>query len=53
MFTIKEVAAELKISARTVWKMIRAGEIQSARIGKQYRIPANELARLKMPTQSK
>ena len=44
-FTVQEVAANLKVSPRTVRRLIVAGELKPIRVGQQLRINATELAR--------
>lgn len=51
MYTIQEVADELKLSRMKVWRMVRAGEIKSVRFGTAYRIPDEEVERIKTPVQ--
>jgi excisionase family DNA binding protein len=36
--TPAEVADQLRVSAMTVYRLIKAGELRAARIGKSYRI---------------
>ena len=45
VFTILEVAEQLSLSRRTIYNLIRAREIPAIKIGGQYRIPADALAR--------
>lgn len=42
-YTAKELADILKIKKSTVYEMIKRGEIRSVKIGKQLRIPAEEI----------
>ena len=44
--TVKEFAAELRVSRWTVQRMIDAGQIHSVKIGKSRRIPWAELPRV-------
>ena len=44
-FTIPEVAERLLVSRRTIYNLIRTRDIPSIKIGGQYRIPADALAR--------
>ncbi len=43
LITVREAASFLRISARTVYRLIESGQIGAVRIGKQWRIPANDL----------
>jgi excisionase family DNA binding protein len=43
LVTVREAASFLRISARTVYRLIEAGEIGAVRIGKQWRIPMSDL----------
>lgn len=43
LLTVPEVATYLKISARTVYRLIEQGELIAYRIGKQWRLPQDEL----------
>lgn len=49
LYTPKETQAFLKISPSTLTRMIKKGLIQTAKIGKQYRITGKELLRLISP----
>ena len=42
-FTVKEVAAKLKISIRTVRELIKSDKLPASRIGKEYRIRESDL----------
>lgn len=44
--TTQELAEVLGVDPKTVRRYIEAGEITATRIGRQYRIPADEFARL-------
>ncbi len=39
LVTVREAANFLRISARTVYRLIESGQISAVRIGKQWRIP--------------
>ncbi len=43
LITVREAASYLRISARTVYRLIESGQIGAVRIGKQWRIPAGDL----------
>jgi len=41
--TVSEVAALLRVSNMTVYRLIRSGELPALRVGKSYRIRAADL----------
>ncbi len=43
LITVREAASYLRISARTVYRLIESGQIGAVRIGKQWRIPVTDL----------
>ena len=43
LVTVREAAGYLRISARTVYRLIESGQIGAVRIGKQWRIPSADL----------
>ena len=43
LVTVREAANFLRISARTVYRLIDSGQIEAVRIGKQWRIPLSDL----------
>ena len=43
--TVSEVAALLRISTMTVYRLISAGELPAARIGRSFRLRADDLDR--------
>ncbi len=43
LVTVREAADFLRISARTVYRLIESGQMGAVRIGKQWRIPVSEL----------
>ena len=47
LYTIEEVAKELKISEITVRRMIQYGVLKAVKIGVQWRIPQDEVDRVK------
>lgn len=49
VYTPKEAQALLKVSPSTMTRMIKAGLIRTARVGKQYRILGKELLRVISP----
>ncbi len=42
-FTVAEVAAILRVSNMTVYRLIKAGELRAARVGKSYRIREDDV----------
>lgn len=44
LFSIKEVAAYLKVSQRLVRKMIASGELEAMKVGREWRIPIDAIA---------
>ena len=49
VYTHEETQELLKVSSSTVTRMIKKGLIQSAKVGKQYRIMGKELLRILSP----
>jgi excisionase family DNA binding protein len=43
LITVREAASFLRISARTVYRLIESGQIGAVRIGKQWRIRTADL----------
>ena len=41
--TVSEVADLMRVSSMTVYRLIKAGEIRAARVGKSYRIRENDV----------
>ncbi|MEO0260575.1 MAG: helix-turn-helix domain-containing protein [candidate division WOR-3 bacterium] len=51
--TVEEVAELLRVSTRTVQRLLKEGGLPGVRIGRQWRIPRAELlAHLKVPTRA-
>lgn len=48
-YTVEEVAEMFRISKMTVYRMVRAGEIKSIRIGTLIRIPVDTIQTLTQP----
>ena len=46
LYSIKETAALLEVSTRTVARWIDAGTLKAFQIGGRWRVPAGEIARL-------
>jgi len=47
MFSIADVASLFGISKTTVRRKIKAGEIKAIKVGRQYRVPLEEVLRIK------
>jgi excisionase family DNA binding protein len=43
--TVAEVAALMRVSTMTVYRLIRAGELASVRVGKSYRLREDDVDR--------
>ncbi len=43
LVTVREAAKYMRVSARTVYRLIESGQISAVRIGKQWRIPSQDL----------
>lgn len=43
--TVRELAAELRISLRTAYTLVRTGQIPAVRVGSQLRVPRHALER--------
>lgn len=41
--TVAEVAQDMRVSTMTVYRLIKSGELAAVRVGKSYRIRANDL----------
>jgi excisionase family DNA binding protein len=46
LLTVTEVAAMLRVSKMTIYRMVHAGRLPSLRVGQSYRIPAEAAAAL-------
>jgi excisionase family DNA binding protein len=46
LYTVDEVAAQLKVHPRTIRRKIRSGEISALKVGKQYRIHRDHVLKL-------
>ena len=51
-YTIPEAAAKLRVHENTLYNMVRRKEIEHYKIGKQIRISAAELEKLKIPAEN-
>ncbi len=45
LLTVREVADALRVSTMTVYRLIKAGDLPCTRVGKGYRIRAEDLDR--------
>lgn len=43
LLTVAEVADLLRVSNMTVYRLVKAGQMGAIRVGKNYRIPQNDL----------
>lgn len=50
LLTVKEVAAVLRVSPQTVYKMVGRGELPAYRIGSGWRFDADKIALMHSPT---
>ncbi|BBE21487.1 hypothetical protein MN0502_03700 [Arthrobacter sp. MN05-02] len=41
LYTVAEVAAMMRVSKMTVYRLVQAGTINSIRFGRSYRVPQN------------
>ena len=42
--TVAEVAAQMRVSKMTVYRLVHAGELESVRVGRSFRVPENAVA---------
>ncbi len=52
-YTIPEAAETLRVHENTIYKMVRRKEIEHYKVGKQIRIAAGELERLKVQAENR
>ena len=45
LLTVKEVAALLRVSTQTLYKMLEQGQIPAVKVGSQWRVHPNQLAK--------
>ncbi len=45
-YTVHDVERQLKLSRRSVYRMIKAGRLKAAKVGKEWRIPEESISRL-------
>jgi excisionase family DNA binding protein len=43
LLTVAEVAAQLRVSTMTIYRLIRSGELPAVRVGRNYRVRAGDL----------
>jgi excisionase family DNA binding protein len=43
LLTAEDVRAYLRVNARTVYRLIRSGELPAARVGRQWRVSRSDL----------
>jgi excisionase family DNA binding protein len=43
--TVAEVAAQLRVSTMTVYRLLKAGQLASVRVGKSYRVREEDVDR--------
>ena len=43
--TVAEVAAQLRVSTMTVYRLIKAGQLAAVRVGKSYRVREDDVDR--------
>jgi putative molybdopterin biosynthesis protein len=51
-YTIPEAAELLRVHENTLYNMVRRKELEHYKVGKQIRIAASELERLKVPAEN-
>ena len=44
LLTAAEVAEQLRVSTMTIYRLIRSGELPAVRVGRNYRVPVEDLA---------
>lgn len=52
-YTPHEVAEILRISYKTVYKLLKSGKLESIKIGAHYRVPASAIEKLKYTKDNK
>jgi excisionase family DNA binding protein len=43
VYTVEQVASQLKVHSRTVYRLLEAGEIRGVKVGRQWRITPEAL----------
>ena len=41
--TVAEVAAQMRVSKMTVYRLVHSGELEAVRVGRSFRVPEHEL----------
>lgn len=44
--TVAEVAAHIRVSKMTVYRLVHSGELEAVRVGRSFRVPEKALASL-------
>ena len=52
LLTVTEAAKILRVTSQAVRDMIKRGDIEAARLGRQYRIPKSEIVRVTTTTRA-
>lgn len=47
MKTIKELSEILRLNRNTIWRLIKKGKIKAVKVANKYRIPDEEVERIK------
>jgi excisionase family DNA binding protein len=42
--TVAEVAAQMRVSKMTVYRLVHAGELEAVRVGRSFRVPESAVA---------
>lgn len=45
IYTVEQTAEKLQIAVRTVYKLIKSGQLPASRVGSQYRISDEQIAK--------
>lgn len=45
-YSVRDIAELVRVSDRTVWRWIKAGELRSVKVGGSVRVPAAEVEKL-------
>lgn len=52
-YTVAEVAAMMRVSKMTVYRMVNSGELPAVRFGRSFRVPESAVSAIVNPSQSK
>lgn len=44
--TVAEVAAQVRVSKMTVYRLVHSGELEAVRVGRSFRVPEDAVQRL-------